>query len=87
MSIFLLCFVLLFASIHCQQLQWIALSDGSGMDSPMPRRDAALGFDSTFLILFGGRDQSGMPMQDTYAFNTLQGKVPINESLITIGTS
>ena len=53
----------------------------------MPRRDAALGFDSTFLILFGGRDQSGMPLQDTYAFNTLQGKVPSNGSFSTIGMS
>ena len=77
LSILLLGSVLLLAAVHCQQLQWIALSDGSGMDSPMPRRDAAMGFDSTFLILFGGRDQSGMPLQDTYAFNTLQGKVPI----------
>jgi hypothetical protein len=43
------------------------------MDTPMARRDAALGFDQTFLILFGGRTQTGMPLQDCYSFNILTG--------------
>jgi len=73
MLIYFHLFSLLFSSIYAQQMQWILLSDGSVGDAPMPRRDAALGFDSTFLILYGGRDQSGMPHQDTYAFNILQG--------------
>ncbi|CAF3328091.1 unnamed protein product [Rotaria socialis] len=73
LKIFLHFFLISILSINCQQLQWILLSDGSSGDTPMPRRDAALGFDSTFLILYGGRDQSGMPLQDTYAFNVLQG--------------
>ncbi|CAF2845073.1 unnamed protein product [Rotaria sp. Silwood2] len=73
LTIFLYCFLLTILSINSQQLQWILLSDGSSGDTPMPRRDAALGFDSTFLILYGGRDQSGMPRQDSYAFNILQG--------------
>lgn len=73
LPIFLYCFLLCFLSISSQQLQWILLSDGSSGDTPMPRRDAAFGFDNTFLILYGGRDQSGMPLQDTYAFNVLQG--------------
>ncbi|CAF4668930.1 unnamed protein product, partial [Rotaria socialis] len=72
LKIFLHFFLISILSINCQQLQWILLSDGSSGDTPMPRRDAALGFDSTFLILYGGRDQSGMPLQDTYAFNVLQ---------------
>ena len=71
LSIYLLLFLVL--SIDAQQLQWILLSDGSAGDAPMPRRDAAMGFDSSFLIVYGGRDQSGMPRQDTYAFNILQG--------------
>ncbi|CAF1202107.1 unnamed protein product [Rotaria sordida] len=72
-TIVLHCFLISILSINSQQLQWILLSDGSSPDTPMPRRDAALGFDSSFLILYGGRDQSGMPRQDTYAFNILQG--------------
>jgi len=73
LSIFFHVFLLSISLINSQQLQWILLSDGSGPDSPPPRWDAALGFDSSFLILYGGRDQSGMPRQDTYAFNILQG--------------
>lgn len=70
----LLITLLYISTIQCQQMQWILLSDGSGMDSPMPRRDAALGFDSQYLILYGGRDQAGMPLQDSYAFNVAIGK-------------
>lgn len=73
LSIYLHLFLISILSINCQQLQWILLSDGSAGDAPMARRDAALGFDSSFLILYGGRDQSGMPRQDSYAFNILQG--------------
>jgi hypothetical protein len=73
-SIGSLCFLLSISSIHGQQFQWVLLADGNGMDGPMPRRDAALGFDSSFLVLFGGRDQAGMPMQDSYAFNVLIGR-------------
>ncbi len=73
LSIYLHLFLLSISSINSQQLQWILLSDGSSGDSPIPRRDAALGFDTSFLILYGGRDQSGMPRQDSYAFNILQG--------------
>ncbi|CAF1647177.1 unnamed protein product [Adineta ricciae] len=55
-------------------MQWILLSDGQvGGNVPSPRRDAALGFDSSFLILYGGRDQSGMPAQEIFTFNILQG--------------
>ncbi|CAF1432008.1 unnamed protein product [Rotaria sp. Silwood1] len=72
-AIFLHYFLISILSINSQQLQWILLSDGSSGDTPMPRRDAALGYDSVFLILYGGRDQSGMPRQDSYAFNLLQG--------------
>lgn len=65
---------LIFASTtYAQQFQWILLSDGSSMDTPIARRDAALGFDQTFLILYGGRTHTGMPLQDTYAFNILTG--------------
>ncbi|UJR13698.1 hypothetical protein I4U23_000709 [Adineta vaga] len=72
--IFIHFFLLFIISIHSQQFQWTLLSDGQiGGDVPTPRRDAALGFDSSFLILYGGRDQSGMPNQDTFAFNILQG--------------
>ena len=73
LSIYLHLFLIFVSSVNSQQMQWVLLSDGSAGDAPMPRRDAALGFDSSFLILFGGRDQSGMPRQDTYAFNILQG--------------
>ena len=62
-------FLLFISSINSQQLQWTLLSDGSSGDAPMARRDAALGFDSTYLILYGGRDQSGMPRQDSWGFN------------------
>ncbi len=82
LSVYLHLFLICISSINSQQLQWILLSDGSGGDAPMPRSDAALGFDSSFLILFGGRDQSGMPRQDTYAFNILQGKSSHIKSLI-----
>jgi hypothetical protein len=75
LSIYLHLFLISISSINSQQLQWILLSDGSAGDAPMARRDAAMGFDSTFLILYGGRDQSGMPRQDTYAFNILQGLI------------
>jgi hypothetical protein len=79
LSIFFLLLLISISSLNCQQLQWILLSDGSSGDTPMPRRDAALGFDpSQFLILFGGRDQSGMPRQDGYAFNILQGILNMN---------
>ena len=60
--------------IYSQQMQWILLSDGLSGDTPTPRRDAALGYDSIYLILYGGRDQWGMPHQDSYVFNTFQGK-------------
>lgn len=55
-------------------MQWVLLSDGSDMEGPMARRDAAMGFDSTFLVIYGGRDQSGMPLQDSYGFNVLISK-------------
>lgn len=80
--IFVHCFIISILSINSQQLQWILLSDGSSGDTPMPRRDAALGYDSVYIILYGGRDQSGMPRQDTYAFNTLQGTSIEIESII-----
>jgi hypothetical protein len=73
LSIYLHLFLIFISSINSQQLQWILLNDGSAGDAPMPRRDAALGFDNAFLILYGGRDQAGMPRQDTYAFNIPQG--------------
>lgn len=65
--------LLLSSTIHSQQLQWILLSEGTSMDTPLARRDAALGFDGNFLLLFGGRGQTGMPLQDTYSFNILTG--------------
>jgi hypothetical protein len=68
-AIFLICV----STAYTQQLQWILLTDGSSMDTPIARRDAAMGFDQTFLILFGGRTQSGMPLQDCYSFNILTG--------------
>jgi hypothetical protein len=66
-------FLILILTTYAQQFQWILLTDGTSMDTPMARRDAALGFDQTFLILFGGRTQTGMPLQDCYAFNILTG--------------
>jgi hypothetical protein len=66
--------VIIASTGHSQQLQWVLLTDGTSMDTPTPRRDAALGFDQSFLILFGGRGQNGFPLQDTYSFNTLTGK-------------
>jgi hypothetical protein len=71
--IYLSIFLILISTTDAQQFQWILLTDGTSMDTPMARRDAALGFDQTFLILFGGRTQSGMPLQDSYAFNILTG--------------
>ncbi len=71
--IYFLIFLLFVSTTHAQQFQWILLTDGSSMDTPIARRDAALGFDQTFLILFGGRTQTGMPLQDCYAFNTFTG--------------
>ncbi len=69
----LLIFLIFVSTTYAQQLQWILLSDGSSMDTPIARRDAAMGFDQTFLILFGGRTQNGMPLQDCYSFNILTG--------------
>lgn len=43
------------------------------MDTPEPRRDAALGFDQSFLILYGGRGNDGEPMDDSRSFNVLTG--------------
>ncbi|CAF1010142.1 unnamed protein product [Adineta steineri] len=73
LTLFLHLFFLSFVLINCQQLQWTLLSEVPSGDGPTPRRNAAMGFDSSFLILYGGRDQSGMPTQDTFAFNILQG--------------
>ena len=64
-------------AVQSQQLQWILLSEGTSMDTPSPRRDAALGYDQTFLLLFGGRGQNGVPLQDTYSFNLMNGKSQI----------
>ena len=73
-SIYGLVVVLLLSStIHAQQLQWVLLSEGTSMDTPLARRDAALGFDGNFLLLYGGRGQNGKPLQDTYSFNILTG--------------
>ena len=72
-SIYFLLYLTLISTIRAQQLQWMLLSDGTSMDTPQPRRDAALGFDNTFLILFGGRPQTGVPLQDTHSFNLLTG--------------
>ena len=66
-------FLLLLTIVHAQQFQWILLTDGTSMDTPEARRDAALGFDQTFLILYGGRTQTGTPTQDSYAFNLQTG--------------
>lgn len=71
--IYFLNFLIFISIINAQQFQWVLLSDGTSMDTPIARRDAALGFDLTFLILYGGRTQAGMPLQDTYAFNLLTG--------------
>jgi hypothetical protein len=71
--IYLPIFLIFVSTTNAQQLQWILLTDGSSMDTPMARRDAALGFDQTFLILFGGRTHTGMPLQDCYSFNILTG--------------
>lgn len=80
LSIYTYFFLISVSLIDCQQLQWILLkAEGSG-DSPMARRDAALGFDSTFLVLYGGRGQSGMPLDDAYSFNILQGLFEFNEN-------
>ncbi|CAF0727358.1 unnamed protein product [Adineta ricciae] len=67
-------FLLLLTTVHAQQFQWILLTDGTSMDTPEARRDAALGFDQTFLILYGGRTQTGRPTQDSYAFNLQTGQ-------------
>ena len=56
-----------------QQLQWVLLSEGTSIDTPTPRSDAALGFDQNYLILYGGRGQNGKPLQDSYSFNTQTG--------------
>jgi len=71
--IYLSIFLIFVSTTYTQQFQWILLSDGTSADTPTARRDAALGFDQTFLILYGGRNQPGMPLQDCYAFNTLTG--------------
>jgi hypothetical protein len=71
--IYLLISLLFIATINTQQLQWILLTDGSSMDTPTERRDAALGYDQRFLILFGGRGQNGNPLQDSHSFNILTG--------------
>ncbi|CAF1484802.1 unnamed protein product, partial [Adineta steineri] len=71
---YLFIFLIFISTTYTQQFQWILLSDGSSMDTPDPRRDAALGFDQTFLILYGGRTETGMPLQDCYSFNVLTGQ-------------
>jgi hypothetical protein len=73
LSILFYFLLLSISSINSQQLQWTLLSDGSSGDTPMARRDAALGYDSIYLIVYGGRDQSGMPRQDAWGFNILLG--------------
>jgi hypothetical protein len=77
--IYLPIFLIFISTTYTQQLQWLLLSDGSSMDTPIARRDAALGFDQTFLILFGGRTHTGTPLQDCYSFNILTG-IPIKLS-------
>jgi hypothetical protein len=57
------------------------------MDTPSPRRDAAFGFDQSYLILFGGRTQTGLPLQDCYSFNLDSGTSrkslhPLNKEII-----
>lgn len=71
--IYLSIFLVSLSSIYAQQLEWVLLSDGSSMDTPEPRRDAALGFDQSFLILYGGRGQDGEPKDDSRSFNILTG--------------
>jgi hypothetical protein len=61
------------STTYTQQFQWILLSDGSSMDTPTARRDVALGFDQSYLILYGGRIQTGQPLQDCYSFNLNTG--------------
>ena len=72
-SLYLCSFLIFVSTIYTQQLQWILLSDGASMDTPTARRDAALGFDQTYLILYGGRAKIGMPLQDSHVFNLLTG--------------
>ncbi|UJR33542.1 hypothetical protein I4U23_020984 [Adineta vaga] len=67
-------FLIFLTTVRTQQFQWFLLTDGTSMDTPVARRDAALGFDQTFLILYGGRTQTGVPLQDCYAFNLLTGQ-------------
>ena len=71
--IYLAIFLISLSSIYTQQLEWVLLTDGSSMDTPDPRRDAALGFDQSFLILYGGRGNDGEPMDDSRSFNVLTG--------------
>ncbi|CAF4029065.1 unnamed protein product [Rotaria magnacalcarata] len=66
-------FLIFVSTTNTQQLEWILLSDGTSTDTPQARRDAALGFDQTFLLLYGGRTQTGIPLQDSYSFNILSG--------------
>ncbi|CAF3914644.1 unnamed protein product [Rotaria magnacalcarata] len=67
-------FLIFVSTTNTQQLEWILLSDGTSTDTPQARRDAALGFDQTFLLLYGGRTQTGIPLQDSYSFNILSGQ-------------
>lgn len=69
----LIIFFVSLSAIYTQQLEWVLLTDGSSMDTPEPRRDAALGFDQSFLILYGGRGNDGEPMDDSRSFNILTG--------------
>ena len=80
--IYLLIFLIFVSTSYTQQFQWILLTDGTSVDTPIARRDAALGFDQTFLILFGGRTQTGMPLQDCYSFNILNGICPSNHFVL-----
>lgn len=73
-SIYVYIFLIFVSTINAQPLQWILLSDGTSTDTPEPRRDAALGFDQAFLILYGGRTQTGLPLQDSHSFNLLTGE-------------
>ncbi|CAF0900929.1 unnamed protein product [Rotaria sordida] len=66
-------FLIFVSTTYTQPLQWILLSDGASTDTPEVRRDAALGFDNGFLILYGGRGQTGIPIQDCYSFNLVTG--------------
>ncbi|KAL1921121.1 uncharacterized protein VTP21DRAFT_10837 [Calcarisporiella thermophila] len=56
------------------KLQWLNIKVTDTSPSPSPRRDFAMVYDAKFnmIALFGGRSEAGIPLGDTWLFETKQ---------------